>query len=148
MDDFEERLKRDASAIDDRVPPELAARIEASLRGVTPELPEAERARTPETRWWLLSSLTGVAAVLLVIVAINRPEPASTPGQPTRDATLVDTQPAPVGSSDPTAAPLVEVPLAVRPADFTEPLADELEAVKSDIEKARRSLEEDLRFTF
>ena len=40
------------------------------------------------------------------------------------------------------------VPLTVAPADFTDPLAEELEAMKSDLERAREAVEKDLRFTF
>jgi len=43
--------------------------------------------------------------------------------------------------------PLVVVPLDVRTADFAEPLAEELEKLKSDMEKAREKVGEDLRFT-
>ena len=45
MDDFERRLKADAEAIDGQVTPDVSARIEASLRGVTPERPTARQAR-------------------------------------------------------------------------------------------------------
>ena len=152
MDDLERRLKADADAIDDQVTPDVSARIEASLRGVTPERPAARRARPAEFRWWLLSSLTGVAAVLLVVVALNRPDTNESP-MPGPE-TVVDTEslrPTPLPEAPGPNGTTVEaaiVPLTVAPADFTDPLAEELEAMKSDLERAREAVEKDLRFTF
>lgn len=137
MDKIEDQLRNDAEAIDARVSPELAARIDASIHAIAPEYPKRAR-RRPDITWWLLSSLTGAVAVLLFfVVADNGNAPEATQNPPSVVA-------APIEDA---AAPLVEVPLDVRTADFTEPLAEELENLKSDIDKAREKLGEDLRFT-
>ncbi len=153
MDNFERRLKADAEAIDGQVTPDVAARIEASLRGVTPEQPPARRQSRPvEFRWWLLSSLTGVAAVLLVVVALNRPTANDSPVPlPESVVDIESLPPTPLPESatpDGTSVEAAIVPLTVAPADFTDPLAEELEAMKSDLERAREAVEKDLRFTF
>ena len=41
-------------------------------------------------------------------------------------------------------APLAEIPLDIRSAEFADPLAEELENLKSDFEKAREKLGYDL----
>lgn len=141
MDEMERRLKRDADAIDGSVSPELEARIAASLRAVEPARREAPAApRYGDLRFWLFSSLTGVAAVLLVVVALNRP------------AGTIDEEPLPelvdLGLPPATETGVGPVPLSVKPAEFTGPLEGELAAFKADLEKAREALEDDLRFTF
>ena len=137
MDKLERQLVEDAEAIEARVSPELQARIDASINAIATEYPKRAR-RRPELTWWLISSLTGAVAVLLFFVIAgggNTPElnqePPSVVAAPPDDAL----------------PPLVDVPLDVRTADFTEPLAEELENLKSDIDKAREKLGEDLRFT-
>ena len=137
MDKLDDQLRNDAEAIDASVSPELAARIDASIHAIAPEYPKRAR-RRPDITWWLLSSLTGAVAVLLFfVVADNGNTPEAIQDPPSVVA-------APNGGSAP---PLVDVPLDVRTADFTEPLAEELENLKSDIDKAREKLGEDLRFT-
>lgn len=137
MDRIEEQLKEDARAIDATVPPALAARIDASIDTVAPRYPRGARPRSAFT-WWLLSSLTGAAAVLLVFLLLDGGG-SQTPAQ--RPPAVVS-KPAPEAVSPP-----VEIPLDVRTAEFTEPLAEELENLKSDFEKAREKLGEDLRLT-
>lgn len=75
MDEFEQRLKQDADAIQATVSPELRARIDASLHGIEPIRPAKPRS-APAT-FWLASSLTGLAAAVLVIVLVNWNRPAS-----------------------------------------------------------------------
>ena len=138
MDDFEQRLKADAAEIRADVSDELKRRVAASLHA-------AERAPAPATRerpgvslWWF-SSLTGIAAALAVIVFLNRPTaaPVAPPAAPT-----VAAVPDYVRRFEDT------LPLNAEPAELTEPLEEELEKLKSDLDKARESLNEELRRTF
>jgi hypothetical protein len=138
MDKLERQLKDDAKAIRAEIPPELAARLGASIQAAAPG-PRPARSSRSAFAWWWLSSLSGVAAAFLLIVVLNRDD------APTADR--VDEVPVATESPTRTVPPLVEVPLDVRTADFAEPLADELNNLKSDIEKAREKLGEDLRFT-
>jgi len=140
MDEFEKRLKRDAEAIQASVSPQLRARIDASLHGIEP-IRTATPRTSPVKLWWA-SSLTGLAAAVLVIVLVNwnRPAVESTPA-----GTLASSPP--TATEPPLLTPLT-VPLDIRTADFASPLAEELERLQSDIEKARESVREDLDFTF
>lgn len=138
MDKLERELKRDAEAIRADVSPELAARLDASIRATVPVAGKRRRSRTAFA-WWWLSSLSGVAAVFLLIVFLNRGESPSV--VPDGQTPVADDQ-RPV-----TVVPIGDVPLEVRTVEFAEPLADELENLKSDLEKAREKLASDLRLT-
>ena len=143
MDDFEKRLKRDADAIEADVSPQLRARIDASLQGVEP-VRRARKEATPVNLWWA-SSLTGLAAAVLVIVLINWNQPGA---NVTPDETLAEARPEaelPTVPEVPTSEPPM---LDIRTAEFTSPLEQELENLQSDIEKARESVKKDLDFTF
>ena len=136
MDRFDEQLKADAEAIPADVSPELAARLKASIRATQP-IVEPKGKPQHSLTWWLVSSLTGAAALLL-IVFFNQGAETGAPDVPR----LTDSEPPTIERS-----PLVEVPLDVRSADFAEPLEKELDNLKSDLEKAREKLGSDLRFT-
>ena len=137
-DRFAEQLKADAEAIPADVSPELAERLRASIHATEPLRSQRPRPAAG-FRWWLMSSLTGVAALFLVLVVVNRGAQVTTPVTPG----VADREAAPATA----VPPLVDVPLDVRTADFAEPLADELDKLKSDLEKARDRVENDLRFT-
>ena len=140
MDEFEKRLKRDADAIEAKVSPELRERIDATLRGIEPiRAADSERHRTTPGLWWA-STLTGVAAVLMIIILVNWGQPALTPvpEAPVADMTV------PPDSVLDTPPPLLDI----RTADFTSPLEEELVKLQSDLEKARESVKKDLDFTF
>lgn len=140
MDEFEKRLKRDADAIEAKMPPALRKRIDATLRGVEPiRVAEPRRSRTTPGLWWA-STLTGVAAVLMVIVLVNwgRPLTQPVPEAPVADITV---PPDSVLDSPP---PLLDI----RTANFASPLEEELVRLQSDLEKARESVKKDLDFTF
>ena len=142
MDEFEKRLKRDADAIQVEVSPELRDRIDASIRGAKPVRPVTPAAEpSPVNPWWA-SSLTGLAAAVIVIVLVNwnRPEPVTVPAEPVASVTVP-------ADPDPVAHPLPPM-LDIRTADFTSPLEDELVRLQSDLEKARESVKKDLDFTF
>lgn len=137
MDEITRRLKEDADAIDAAASPEFRARLDASLRsiGEVPPSPVAER--TPVTRLWLVSSLTGLAAAVAVIALINWQAPADDPGP-----AMATTVPDPVGIVG------HGLPLDVSTAEFAAPLEEELERLQADLEKARENVRRDMRFAF
>ena len=138
MDDLERQLKNDAADIDAQVSPELARRIEASLHAA--ERAERPRRAAPDTfRLWLLSSATGAAAALLVIAMLWRFGGATGPEEVQSTANIVPEVP-------PTPAEIFQ--LNAETAEFTGPLEDELENLRSDFEKARQNVEQDLRGSF
>jgi hypothetical protein len=71
MDEFEKRLKRDADAIQAEASPELRARIDASLRSTSQVRPAGRKTEPAPANMWWASSLTGLAAAIMVIVLIN-----------------------------------------------------------------------------
>ena len=71
MDKLAEQLKSDAKAIEVEVSDELNRRIRASLRGTEPERDERVRPQQRPAAFWWASSLTGIAAALVVIAVIN-----------------------------------------------------------------------------
>lgn len=125
MDELETRLRDDALRIRAEVSPDLEARIRASLEGAASE--PARRERRPGVSLWWASSLTGLAAAALVIVAINLgPEEP----RPARDAYLPE--------------PLVTPVLKVESAVLTGPLEEELEDLEADLQKARDVVRKDI----
>ncbi len=140
MDEFEKRLKRDADAVKAEISPELRSRINASLRGVEPIRPVAA-ARPASARLWWASSLTGLAAVvaLVLIGFLNKPESTGV-----QEIEVVEQTVPPM----PTDLPLLAPELDIRSADFVSPLEEELLKLRSDLEKARENVREDVDFTF
>ena len=140
MDEFEKRLKRDAEAVQAEISPELRMRIDAALRGVDPIKPVSESPRAPARLWWA-SSLTGLAAVvaLVLIGVMNKPEPVAV-----QEVDVVArTEPL-----TPVDVPLLAPDLDIRSAEFTSPLEEELMRLRSDLAKARDNVREDVDFTF
>ena len=139
MDNLERRLKEDAAKIDIDVSEALSDRIDASLRSVERACPETRTGRPGIPGWWL-SGLTGAAVALLLIVLFNRSD-TPTPALP--DAP-------PVAGVVPEYREWTqsEFPLRAETAVSTELLEKELEKLKTDLEKARENLEEDLRRSF
>jgi len=140
MDEFENRLKRDAAAVQAEVPPELRSRIDASLRGVEP-IRTVSPARPATNRLWWASSLTGLAAVIALVVIGNFSEPDSASVQEV-DVVARTEPPLPVD------LPLLAPELDIRSAEFISPLEEELLKLRSDLEKARDNVREDVDFTF
>lgn len=149
MDDFERRLKGDAEAIEAKVSARLEARIDAAIAATEADERKPRQARSGarfDIRWWWASTLTGAAAafVLFMVAVMLRSEAPDDQQVPTvaeNDAAAIETSPA-----EPPA--VLTVPLDVRTADFAGLLQTELDALKSDLEKARDAVEDDLRFTF
>ena len=133
MDKLAEQLKTDAAMIEVQVSDELDRRITASLLGVTPERPDlpTEQSR-PATFWWA-SSLTGVAAAMLVIVIINaQSQPKDEPA-----VQVVQTSPVPE-----LVAPTID--WKTESAMLTRPLQQELEDLQSDLKKAEEKVKRDI----
>ncbi len=118
MDEFEKRLKRDADAVKAEVSPELRSRIDASLRAIEPVRTTSVRRRGTASLW-LASSLTGLAAVLVLVVIVNLNKPDANPVQ--EDVVAGHTEP-----PMPIDLPLISPDLDIRSADFTSPLEEEL----------------------
>ena len=139
MDEFENRLKRDAEDIRAEVSPELRARIDASLRA-TEQIRPVPASRTSGMNLWWASSLTGLAAAIMIIVLINWNGPTTelVPVEPVAHETEPDY--------------VNELPSLYRPkiktAEFTNPLEEELVRLQADIERARQNVKEDIDFTF
>lgn len=154
MDELERRLRRDAERIEAEVPPALTARIREAVRR---EADAASRARADSDRGvartrgahggarqhsglplrlWAAASLSGVAAVLAVVLLLPRLGPDE-PARAPHPATPVATLPPDIAR---------EFPLVVKTADLTEPLEEELDDLKSDLDKARKRVERDLDF--
>jgi anti-sigma-K factor RskA len=132
MDKLAKRLREDAERIDATISPELDARIDASLRAVTPARPADERRPARSWTFWLASSLTGAAAAIVLLVGLNMGDAP------------VETPPVVANSTIPN---IVEVPvfdLHAETAVLTSPLSEELEALQSDLRKAEEKLREDI----
>jgi hypothetical protein len=137
MDKLERRLKDDARLIEAELTADLQARMRASLEATVPQRRTPRTKGTPGIWLWWASSLTGLAAAALVIVFLNFSRRSEIPEQ----------SPPP---------PLQEYawsihegfPLQAETTDWTGPLETELKNLQSDLEKARASVEHDLRASF
>ncbi|NOX67690.1 MAG: hypothetical protein GXP15_00750 [Gammaproteobacteria bacterium] len=139
MDELTKRLKQDAAGIQADVSPELAMRVAASIRASERETGDEEVRALRRSFWWA-SSLTGLAAAAIVLALLNRnavKEPLEVSEQPL--ASVVPESVWPLSR---------DFTLKVENADFAEPLEDELEKLKGDLEKARNNVRRDLRYTF
>jgi len=139
MDEFEQRLKHDAEKIDTGDTAALRARIDASIRATNRIRPVPETRDSGIGLWWA-SSITGLAAALVVIVLINvnRPDTPDTPAEPV----VHETVPEYIEELQGLARP------EIRTADFTSPLEDELVRLRADIERARQTVREEIALSF
>ena len=139
MDEFENRLKRDAEDIRAGISPELQSRIDASLRATEQIRPVPESRASGMNLWWT-SSLTGLAAAIIVIVLINwnRPVTELVPEQTVAERTVPEWVEPFQGLYRP----------QIKTAEFTNPLEEELVRLQADIERARENVKEDIDFTF
>ncbi len=140
MDEFENRLKRDADEIRAEVSPGFKQRIDASLQATKRIQPVPDSA-TPSINLWWASSLTGLAAAVIVIVLINwnRPTTELVPLEPLADRTVPATFDELQGFNP---------PRLIKTAEFTTPLEEELARLQADIERARANVRKDIEFTF
>jgi hypothetical protein len=142
MDEFEKRLKQDAARIRAKVSPQLEERIAASLHSAGRDIPLTRRRSGASKLWWA-SSLTGLAAALIVIVVVNlNPTPVEAP-----------LSAAAVAETVPDYRYYVEdlrgqLPLRVHSVELTAGLEEELARLQADLEKARATVAKDMDFTF
>lgn len=128
MDKLAKQLRDDAERIEANISPQLDERIRASLESASQDRTRA-RLPTQSARFWWTSSLTGIAATLLVIaivnLALNEPEPAIT---------------------EPPATPQLAVRFdwKLQPAMLTQTLEQELVDIQSDLKKAEQVVREDI----
>lgn len=152
MDKFERTLKQDATMIEADVSPQLADRIDASLYCAARELPVNEPANNKLSRkkqrlslgnlWWA-SSLTGLVAVVSVILLLNGDR--DVPGEDTPIATTV---PAAPDHREYLAQLQQSLPLTVEKVEFTEGLEQEMRRLRADLERAKANVSRDIDFTF
>jgi hypothetical protein len=143
MDEFEKRLKEDAASIKADVSTQLKARIESSVHATERARSEAESApgnRGSRSLPWWVSGVTGLVAAVLVIALLNR-NTTTEPIVPIEEQTAI-VVPEYVRQFH------TDFTLNAVNADFTGPLESELEKLKSDLEKARKNVEQDLKATF
>jgi len=135
MDEFTDRLKADAAAIEADVSAELRARIDASIQSLDHGGTAAVGKSRPVFRWWA-SSVTGLAAAVLVIALLNRTTMEET--AEIREVSTAVVVPEYVRQLN------VEFLLEAEYVVFTEPLEDELDRLKSDMAKVRDNVRKDL----
>jgi hypothetical protein len=134
MDELTRKLREDAARIDATISPELEGRISASLEAAAPSKPAGPRPVPRPWTFWLASSLTGAAVALAVIAFFNLrggPQSAEVPQ-------MVDS--VPPGET-------FEVPsidLRTETAVLTTPLAEELDALRSDLRKVEEKVRDDM----
>lgn len=134
MDKLGQRLKDDALLIDAEISPQLERRIEASLRAVEPEMPGRRAVQRRPALFWWASSLTGIAASLVVIAAINF---SSTPDRNAEPQLATTTNPVIELNTPP-------VDWKAESAMLTEPLQRELQDLRADIKKAELKVKRDI----
>lgn len=128
MDKLAKQLRDDAKSIEARISPQLDERIRASLESTSQERTPA-RSPGHSARFWWTSSLTGIAAALLIVAIVNltldEPEPAIT---------------------EPPATPQLAVQFDwnLQPAMLTQTLEQELADIQSDLKKAEQIVREDI----
>lgn len=129
MDKLAQQFRRDAEKIEVTVSDELDHRIAASLRSVTPEAESVAvpKSRRPALFWWA-SSLTGIAAAVLVIIIVNTQQPVE-PATPT-PASIV------------AAVPVID--WKTETAMLAGPLQQELDALQADMKKAEKKVRDDI----
>jgi len=129
MDKLALQLREDAEKIDAGISPELDARLTASLHGVNPEVVHRPQRESKSFPFWWASSLTGVAAAVLIIVVANLRAPEPVP-------VTAGTTPAPL------ALPSIE--WNTKSAVLTSPLEQEIDNLQSDLKKAEEVVKQDI----
>ena len=132
MDKLAKQLKDDAARIDVRISDEFDRRMAASLEGITPEVPDAPRLRQRPAAFWWASSLTGVAAALVLIAVINSQSPVE-------DTPVVSPTTSPVSM-----ATIPTIDWKAESAMLTRPLQRELEDLQADLKKAEEKVKKEI----
>ncbi len=133
MDKLAKRLRDDADQIKCTVSDELDSRIEASLQGVQMQPAQTREVEPRPASFWWASSLTGVAVAAAIIVAVNMQSPETGADR-----------------TEPDQAPFVVpgIEWNARSAVFTGPLQQEIEDLRSDLEKAEEAVRQDIERLF
>ena len=133
MDKLAKRLREDAAQIDCAVSEQLDDRIRASLENITPQEPARQQSKPRSPSFWWASSLTGVAAAMVLIAIVNLQDTST--GVPT---------------TEPAVQPLVlpSIEWQVETAVLVSPLEEEYEKLQSDLEKAEEAVRRDIERLF
>jgi hypothetical protein len=131
MDKLAEQLKDDAARIDVQISDAFDRRMTASLQGVRPEMADVPRVRRPAAFWWA-SSLTGVAAALLLIAVFNTESPVD------------DTPVVPPALSPVSVAAIPRIDWKAESAMLTRPLQKELLDLQADLKKAEEKVKKEI----
>ena len=128
MDKLAKRLREDADQIEVQISPELENRIEASLRSVDQDGVAQAKSRQSALFWWA-SSLTGVAATLVIVAVVNlsKPEPEVGITEPPQQAFSVP-----------------QFDWKPKTAMLTQTLEQELVDLQSDLKKAEQTVRDDI----
>jgi len=133
MDKLAKQLREDAERIECTVSAELDKRIQASLLATEPEAAKPRGRESRRAWFWWASSLTGVAAAVVMIAIVNLQAPDAVPE-----------------ASAPTAAPLVlpSIRWHAETAVLTSPLQEEIDDLQSDLRKAEEAVKQDIERLF
>ena len=132
MDKLAERLKDDAARIDARISDDFDRRVAASLEAVSKEAPGTPRNRQRPAAFWWASSLTGVAAALVLIAVFNSRSQVE-------DAPVVSPTTSPVS-----VATIPSIDWKAESAMLTRPLHRELEDLQADLKKAEEKVKKEI----
>jgi hypothetical protein len=132
MDKLAKQLKDDAARIDVQISDELDRRISASLQCVTPEGPDTGVVRQRPAAFWWASSLTGVAAALIMVAVIN-------------SNSQIEAVPAVSPEISPViVATIPTIDWKAESAMLTRPLQQELEDLQADLKKAEKKVKKEI----
>jgi hypothetical protein len=132
MDKLAEQLRDDAAQIDARISDEFDRRMAASLEAVAQEAQRAPRNRQRPAVFWWASSLTGVAAALVLIAVINTHSQVE-------DAPILLPTTSPVS-----VATIPRIDWKAESAMLTRPLQRELEDLQADLKKAEEKVKREI----
>jgi hypothetical protein len=132
MDKLAEQLKDDAARIDVRISDEFDRRMAASLQGARPDTPDVARAPQRPAGFWWASSLTGVAAALVLIAVFNSRAPIA-------DTPIVSPAISPVSL-----ASIPRIDWKAESAMLTRPLQKELLDLQADLKKAEEKVKKEI----
>jgi hypothetical protein len=129
MDKLALQLREDAEKIDAEISADLDARLSASLHEVEPEPMRRPQRESKSFSFWWASSLTGVAAAVLIIVVANLRAPEPVPQ---------------TASSTPIPLAMPSIEWHVKSAVLTSPLEQEIDNLQSDLKKVEEVVKQDI----
>ncbi len=132
MNKLAKQLKDDAARINVQISEEFDRRMMASLEAAASEAPSAPRNQQRPAVFWWASSLTGVAAALVLIAVINSLSQVE-------DAPFVLPTTSPVS-----VATIPSIDWKAESAMLTRPLQRELEDLQADLKKAEEKVKKEI----